>query len=465
MKTTLKITALLIASYPLVSQGFLTTATIGNVLTTMIQTPALAFLTTGSFKRDATARLHNDTTNATMAPIVGDESFNFNILAYMSGAPYQGADIGEVLVAANNIKDGDFESFYEQFNSLATRVHNLAIAIDAKKHPVSARNAFFRSSTYYRAADVYLHGNWSDPRIMELWKKQATDFDKAIQLLPQPGERIEIHTDNFTIPAIFFKTNMPGRRPTVILGQGYDGAMEDLYHVMGEALLQRGMNAIVYEGPGQPTVRRYQDLGFMPGWERVVSPIVDYILTRDDVEADKIALMGYSFGGFLAPRAAAFEHRLAAVIAIDGVYDFGEAILQQFGPDAAKAVRSGKKEYVDRLGKQLQADPDSPTTLRWGINQGEWTFKTHSAYEFVKKAQDYTLEGYTEKIEAPVFVGEARSDVFFEGQAAKLAKELGKLATYHVFEDLLGAGEHCQIGASVLMNQVSLDWLEDVFCN
>ncbi|CZS82818.1 unnamed protein product [Fusarium graminearum] len=445
MKATLKNTALLIASYSL--------------------TPALAFPTTDSVRPNVMARSHDNTINATMAPIVGDDSFNFNILNYMSSAPYQGADIGEVLVAAKNIKDGDSESFYEQFNSLATRVHDQAIAIDAKKHPVSARNAFFRSSTYYRAADVYLHGNWTDPRITELWEKQATDFNKAIQLLPQPGERIEIRADNFTIPSIFFKTNMPGRRPTVILGQGYDGAMEDLYHVMGEALLQRGMNAIVYEGPGQPTVRRYQDLGFFPEWERVVTPVVDYILTRDDVDADKIALMGYSFGGFLAPRAAAFEHRLAAVIAIDGVYDFGEAILKQFGPDAAKAVLGGKKEYVDGLGEQLQADPDTPTTMRWGLNQGEWTFKTHSAYDFVKTAQDYTLEGYIQNIKAPVFVGEARSDVFFEGQAAKLAKELGKLATHHVFEDLLGAGEHCQIGASVLMNQVSLDWLEDVFCN
>ncbi|KAM0547315.1 hypothetical protein ACHAPJ_010450 [Fusarium lateritium] len=443
MKASLTMTALLIASCPV--------------------TPALALPNTGSSRPEARAQSRNEKINATMASIVGDESFNFNILAYMSSAPYQGADIGEILVAANNIKDGDFESFYEQFNDLATRVHNQAIAIDAKKHPVSARNAFFRSSTYYRAADVYLHGNWSDPRIMELWKKQAKDYDKAIQLLPQPGERIQIQADNFTIPAIFFKTNRPGKRPTVILGQGYDGAMEDLYHVMGEALLQRGMNAIVYEGPGQPTVRRYQDLGFIPEWERVVSPVVNYILTRDDVKADKIALMGYSFGGFLAPRAAAFEHRLAAVIAIDGLYDFGEAILTQFGPDATKAVRSGRKKLVDRLGKQLQSDPNTSTTLRWGINQGEWTFKTQSAYEYVTKAQEYTLKGLVKKIKAPVFIGEAESDVFFEGQPAKLAKELGELGTYHIFRNVMGAGEHCQIGASVLMNQVALDWLEDVF--
>jgi pimeloyl-ACP methyl ester carboxylesterase len=239
--------------------------------------------------------------------------------------------------------------------------------------------------------------------------------------------------------------------------------MEDLYHVMGEALNQRGMNAIVYEGPGQPTVRRFQNLGFIPEWERVITPIVDHLHTRNDVDVSKIALMGYSFGGLLAPRAAAFEHRLAAIMAIDGLYDFSESVLKQLGPEGTKAVRSGNKKLVDQMGKEIQTNPDSPTSLRWGLAQGQWTFKTDSAYDFLKKTKEYSLKGLVKNIKAPVFVGDAQNDMFFMGQAGKLAKELGKIGTYHLFENILGAGEHCQIGASVLMNQVSLDWLEDVF--
>ena len=192
---------------------------------------------------------------------------------------------------------------------------------------------------------------------------------------------------------------------------------------------------------------------------------MSYLLTREDVDASKIALMGYSFGGFLAPRAAAFEHRLASVIAIDGVYDFGESILSQFGEEPAELIRAGNKEAVDELGKQIQATADAPTTVRWGLNQGEWTFKTQSAYDYAVQTQRYTLKGIVDKIKVPVFIGEAESDIFFAGQATKLADELGDLATYHLFSNLDGAGEHCQIGASVLMNQVSLDWLEDVFAH
>ncbi|KAF5691828.1 alpha beta hydrolase superfamily hydrolase [Fusarium denticulatum] len=370
-------------------------------------------------------------------------------MATLSTAPYQGADIGEILVAASQIKTGDFESYYQAYYDLATRVHNQAKEIDCKKHPVSARNAFFRASTYDRSADAFLHGNWSDPRIMSRWNQQADAFDKVMQLLPIPGKRVGLQADKFTVPAILFKTDKPGRRPTVILGTGYDGSMEDLYHTMGEALLQRGMNAIVYKGPGQPTVRRYQDLGFIPEWERVVTPLVNYALSRNDVDGSKFALMGFSFGGILAPRAAAFEHRLAAVIALDGN--------PRFRP-------TGKKE-IEEAVVLVQNSASMPSTLRWGIDQGEWSFKTHSAYTLLEKSQGLTLKGIVDKIKVPVFVGDGQNDMFFPGQAKELTKQLGSRATYHLFETASGAGLRCQVGGYVLMNQVSLDWFEDVFAN
>ncbi|RBQ68955.1 hypothetical protein FVER14953_10798 [Fusarium verticillioides] len=410
-------------------------------------------------------RRRDDSKNVTQLQIIPDVDFNFNVMATLATAPYQGADIGEILVAASQIKTGDFESYYQAYYDLATRVHKQAKAIDCKKHPVSARNAYFRASTYYRSADAFLHRNWSDPRIMSLWKQQIDAFDKAMQLLPVPGKRIELQADNFTVPAIFFKTDKPGRRPTVILGTGYDGSMEDLYHTMGEALLQRGMNAIVYEGPGQPTVRRYQGLGFIPEWERVVTPIVDYALSRKDVDGEKLGLMGFSFGGILASRAAAFEHRLAAVIALDGVFDFGQAMFKQFGPEITELFKAGKKKEIDEAVALVQNNVSMSSTLRWGIDQGEWSFKTHSPYTLLEKSQGFTMKGIVDKVKAPVFVGDGQNDMFFPGQAKELTKQLGSRATYHLFETALGAGLHCQVGGYVLMNQVSLDWLEDVFAN
>ena len=98
----------------------------------------------------------------------------------------------------------------------------------------------------------------------------------------------------------------------MVVGNGFDAAHEDSYHYYCAAVLARGWNCITYEGPGQNTVRRTQDLGFIPEWEHVVHPVVDYALSakKNVVDQDRLVLVGNSFGGYLAARAAAFEPRL-----------------------------------------------------------------------------------------------------------------------------------------------------------
>ncbi|KAI4867211.1 2,6-dihydropseudooxynicotine hydrolase [Hypoxylon rubiginosum] len=404
----------------------------------------------------------NDTSPGSMVQLNADSDFHFEILRALSFAPYQGADIGEVLVAANQIVPGDFESFHDAFYDLANRVHDSAQAIDSARYPVSARNALFREAAYYRSADFFLHGNWTDPRIDSLWTQQLAAFDAAIKLLPTPGERVTLQGDGFEIPAVFYGSGLRGRRPTMLMCNGYDGAQEEMYHAVGEAVLQRGMNVITFEGPGQPTVRRQQGAGFIPEWEKVVTPVIDYALSRRDVDAHKIGLWGQSFAGYLAPRAAAFDHRLAAVVAFDGLYSFAQAVFDQFGPEVTALYESGDEETFNGIILSVLADPATPTTIRWAIEQGIWSFKSASPFEWATEVEKYTLDGIVQNITTPVFVAAAQEEKFFAGQAQILAEKLGDLATYHLFESIDGAGEHCSLGASVLSNQVVLDWFQDI---
>ncbi|KAK8110824.1 alpha/beta hydrolase [Apiospora kogelbergensis] len=423
----------------------------------------------------------NDSTAAPaadpMLPLSPDSSFHFEILRALAMATGQGGDIGEVLVAAQKIAPGDFESFYRAFYELAERVSAAAGTIDAIKYPVSARTTLFRAATYYRSADFYLHGNWSDPRIDSLWAKQTAAFDAAMALLPIPGERITLQASagadagadeggqsgDFSIPAIFYRSSWPGPRPTLIMCNGYDGSQEELYHYAGQDALNRGMNVLTFEGPGQPTVRRGQGLGFINEWERVVTPVVDYALSRPrDVAPRSLALLGLSFGGYLAPRAAASEHRLAAVLALGGIWDFGASVFKMLPPQLNAMHASGNTTGVDAAIEGVLADPHVPTSMRWGTEQGMWSFKAATPSEFLTKMRAYNLEGVVHNITAPVFVADAENDLFFPGQAPQLAKALGDKATYHMFRASEGAGEHCSTGASFLRNQVALDWLEEV---
>lgn len=399
-----------------------------------------------------------------------DHSFHFELLRTLGVAPYHGSDVGEVLAAASRITPGDFESFSSVFFDLATRVYSQAEKIDSAKYKVSARDAYFRAATYYRAADFYIHGKAGEEdvrrRMDELWTSQARAFDRAIALLPIPGERITLQAEGFQVPAIFYRSHVEGAsgpRPTVLMCNGYDGSQEEMLHSCGFAALERGYNVMTFEGPGQPTVRRNQGLGFITEWEKVVTPVVDWLASRPgEVDHSKLGLLGFSMGGFLAVRAAAFEHRLAAAIAIDGVYDVHQAFFNQLPPPWQAMLEAGQTDALEAQLRDILAAGKAPTSMRWGIEQGQWSFNAAKAVEFLERTKPMTLEGIADKVSCPVWVGNATEDQFFLGQPEMVKQALGERGTHGKLGAEDAAGYHCHVGAGVFMNQVVFDWFGDV---
>ena len=400
-----------------------------------------------------------------MYQLSNDTQFAFQLLVFIAQSEYYGASVGEVLTAAATIEYGNFESFYSSFYGMATRMKAVVDTIDAQRFPVSAREAYFRIATYFRAADFFLHGNLSDSRIYSLWDSQTEAFDKAISLLPVPGKRVTLQGNGFQIPVIFYSppnSNGNESRPTILVGSGYDAAQEDTLHSVGFEILARGWNFVTYEGPGQPTVRRDQNLGFIPEWQEVVTPVVDYLSTRPDVDMDSLGLMGLSFGSSLAPRAAAYDHRFAAVFAIDGMYSVQAAFEADISPALISLFKSGNATAFDTVMNQIRVDPTRPSSIRWLIDQGLWAFHTASPFDWFSQLGAYSLDGILDKVACPVFVGNGQDDLNVLGQASIVADALGDLATLYQFNNSLGAGQHCQLGAEPYLAQASLDWFQGI---
>lgn len=157
--------------------------------------------------------------------------------------------------------------------------------------------------------------------------------------MPIPGKRVTLQADDFTVPAIFWRASEDSTpRPAIIIGTGFDGTKEECYYITGITALERGCHVIAHEGPGQPSVLREQNLGFIHDWEKVIAPIADYLEIRPEVDSKPIGQIGISLGGYFCVRAAAFEHRLAATMAIDGVFDAFEP-LSRFIPAFETAAR------------------------------------------------------------------------------------------------------------------------------
>lgn len=390
-----------------------------------------------------------------MQLVFKDETFSFELLRTIGYAPYGGADIGECLKTAYRIKEGDFESWYEEWIKTARRVHALADEALSDQQRVSAREAYLRASNYYRTADFFLHGKPEDPRILATWGSSRDTFRAASQLMDTPVEEVQIPYEQTTLPGYFLSPNDSSKpRPTLIVNCGYDSTKEESYLEVAAAALQRQYNCLIFDGPGQGAVIREQQLPLRHDWEKVITPVVDYLLTRPEVEPAQIALMGISIGGYLAPRAAAFEHRLAAVIANDGLYS--NQFSEKAGAIMPVAARFGRgiAQYVL---KQLM---QRKTGIRWGIENGLFTFRVDSIWDLIDATEPWSMEGVANQVTCPTLVCEAEGDHFFPGQAKQLYEALTCPKTFMSFTAEDGAEAHCHFGALLLFNHRVFEWLD-----
>lgn len=393
-----------------------------------------------------------------MKLIFEDQTFSFELLRTLSYAPYGGADIGECLSTAYRIEEGNFESWYAEWYKTAERIHALAVESMERGKLVSARECYLRAHNYYRTAEFFLHGNPNDPRILDTWGKSRSTFRQAIKLMDTPVEEVEIPYEGTYLPGYFYRLDeSPIPRPTLLIHGGFDSTQEELYLEVVASALARGYNCLTFEGPGQGAVIREQHIPFRHDWEKVVTPVVDYLESRPEVDSKRIAIIGISLGGYLAPRAAAFEHRLAACVANDGLFS------NQFGEKGRMLYRGNVEDLNDPnvMEKVIREIMAKHTGVRWAIENGMFTYKANSIQELVQITEPYTLEGVADKIKCPTLVCEAEADHFFAEQPKMLYDALTCPKTFMLFTAEDCAEEHCQFGALLFFNQRMFEWLDE----
>ena len=380
-----------------------------------------------------------------------DESFSFEALRAAGYADYAGAQLGEVLVTCRQIPEGDEEAWSAQWSATAARVEGIGRDALTAGHRVSAREGLLRASNYYRTADFYRRENPAvDAESARLARASQQTFADAAALLDTPARAVRIPYQDTTLPGYVFLADDSGRpRPTVLYHGGYDSTLEEDYLALAAGALRRGYNVIAFDGPGQGTSLRDQGLHFRPDWEAVVAPVVDFALTVPEADPRRLTLMGTSLGGYLAARAAAFEHRIAACVLHDGVWD----LHQTMAPVAAQAA--ARPSGLETLMAQS-------TSARWTVRNGLWTFGLSSFDELFKAAESYTLEDIANRITCPTLVLDAEDDQFFKGQPQQVYDALTCPRELITFPEDEGGGEHCHEGTTSLFHQRTFDWLDTV---
>jgi pimeloyl-ACP methyl ester carboxylesterase len=384
-----------------------------------------------------------------------DESFSFETLRAVGYTAYGGADIGEVITTAERITPGDWESWHREWRALADRIAAIADQCVADGHAVSASGAYLRASNYYRTAEFYLRDDpSSDPRVAQMSARAIETFRSAPEI--QAGwTQVRIPYEGLQLQGYYLNVSGDDRGPTLLAHGGYDSTVEEMFFAVGEAARRHGWNCLIFEGPGQGAALRVDELKFRYDWEAVVTPVVDFAINLPGVDPERIALLGMSMGGYLAPRAAAFERRIAACVAYDGVLSMAAAFAGALPPelDSEQRVAAMDNVFAHRA--------EAPSSQRWALSNALWVFKGNTTRELLDEVAKYDLTDVAHQITCPTLVCEAQNDQFFAGQPAMLYDALDCPKTFLTFTGAEGAGEHCHEGALTLFHQRLFDWLDD----
>src|SRR5687767_6959402 len=186
----------------------------------------------------------------------------------------------------------------------------------SQKFLLTASEHLIRAAIYYHFAKfVFVQ----DPKQMRAAHMKAVEcYRDGIAHARPPGERIELKYENRLVYGVLRKPANPNP-PVLIMAPGLDSTKEEI-HAYEEPFLARGIAVLAFDGPGQGEAE--YEIPICGDYERAAKAVVDWIEQRDDLDKARIAIWGVSLGGYYAPRAAAYEKRIKACIALSGPFEW-----------------------------------------------------------------------------------------------------------------------------------------------
>lgn len=371
-----------------------------------------------------------------------------------------GPDIGVLEAVGTAVGDSDDAAFNAAWMAMGERFVAEADTLLAAERAASARRLLFWASACFATSYHPLYGAPVDPRLVASFRRQIEVFDRALALLPHPVKPLRIPFEGTTMPGYLLPAegHEATVRPLVILTNGYDATVTENYFAVAAAVAARGFHCLFFDGPGQGEMLILQGLPIRPDWEAVIRPVVDFALGLPGVDPGRIALAGWSLGGYLALRGASGEPRLAACIADPGLRAvLTPESLSRFGAGVAGTATPGSLAEAG-LEELLKANPG----MRWKLVQrGFWVHGVKSLGEYAEAAMAMTLEGRVGMIRCPTLLTTAENDPLSHGAEALLA-ELACPKALLRFTAAEGAGDHCEMGNRSLATLRMLDWLEGI---
>jgi len=387
-----------------------------------------------------------------------DPEMDFQLIRQLGSSSYGGSSVGECLHIANNIRDNNPQEWVKQFAQLGQWQKDDGMERLVKNHVISGREQLLKASNSFRAAEYYSPCSSAQHRKYGL--NSADCFYTAISNMDVHFENHSIPYKNITLPAYFISPANDGmKRKTLMIVSGFDGTMEEEFIMRGMAAVERGFNVIHFAGPGQMDLfRKYPETYFEPDFEQVVKRVINHFEFRHEVDMHHLTLMGISFGGYFALRAACYEPRIKSLILNSPILDLRAYLCAFASMDPGDLPDSDDFKIEDLpsipenvMSAQLKAQSEQLIT-RFGQSSFKSTFNYLNEFHINDALLDLSIPSLA-------LLGQAEGGEPRE-QFLRYCEQTH--ATSYEFSDFEGAGTHCQTGNVSFANAVTYDWLESV---
>ena len=370
----------------------------------------------------------------------GNYIWNLGVVAALNS----GGTIDEVDRACRPIRDaaarGDAGTadFMRAWQRIADQLEEQARAAEAAGHRRTAGQLYKRAAMYICQAERMQSA--SSPGRAEIYRHCLALMERSFELVDSRTSRVEVPFEGAALPAYFTRAETSGPAPCMIMWNGLDSTKEHMY-TSGwcQELAARGISTLMVDCPGSGEALRLRGLTARVETEDWAAACVDYLETRPDVDPARIGLVGWSLGGYYAPRAAAFEKRLKLVVAWGANHNWGE---------------------VQR--RRLEREGENPVPHYW--EHVLWVWGEPDVPTFIKNADRITLDGVVEKITCPFLITHGQSDRQIPVAYAHRSYEQAVNSSHRelrIFTPDEGATEHVGLDHLPHVAAFTADWVTD----
>jgi dipeptidyl aminopeptidase/acylaminoacyl peptidase len=330
------------------------------------------------------------------------------------------------------------KAWFEEWRALGDQIEKRGDEALAKGHKITAGDYYLRAGIYhYNAERFIVPGPEKKAQCAHAYRV----WHQGIRLRQPNVEFVEVPYEGTTLPALFMKAQTAGPAPTVVVVNGMDNAKEMSIFFCGLEFARRGYNTLCLDGPGMGEMRRMRDMASRYDYEVPGTAALEYLLKRPEVDGKRVAIMGYSFGGYYSSRIAAFEKRYAACIALSALH-WDLSAWQQKIKDANK---------------------NAPGSVAQSNFQWRWVAGAKDEDEGIEIAKKFSLKDVAKYITCPFLVTHAGNDrVVPVENAQKLYDAVGsKNKTIKIFTTEEGGAEHAHVDNRQVGIDFAADWLAD----